>query len=86
MFIEVEVEAGDNCDFSFTRIYSSIEDPQVVAQVAAPGPRGEIGRFDVTGWSTQGPTKTDSCHSAANLTTRYTLAEQDAGFQRSTAP
>ena len=54
MFIEVEVEEGDNCDFSFTRIYSSTEDPKLVTRVQAPGPRGEIGHFDVIGWSAQG--------------------------------
>lgn len=56
MFIEVEVEAGDNCDFSFTRVYSSTEDPKLITRVQAPGPRGEIDHFDVIGWSTQGPT------------------------------
>jgi hypothetical protein len=57
MFIEVEVEAGANCDFSFTRIYSSIEDSELVTRVQAPGPRVEINHFDVIGWSTEGPTQ-----------------------------
>ena len=52
----IEVEAGDNCDFSFTRVYSSTEDPKLVTRVQAPGIRGEIGLFDVIGWSTQGLT------------------------------
>ena len=55
MFIEVEVEASDNCDFSFTRVYSSTSDPSLVTRVQAPGARGEIGDFDVTGWSTGSP-------------------------------
>jgi hypothetical protein len=57
MFIEVEVEAGDNCDFSFTRIYISIKDPKLVTRVQAPSLRGEIDHFVVTGWSAEGPTQ-----------------------------
>ena len=55
MFIEVEVEASKNCEMSFTRVYSSTRDPSSVTRVEAPGPRGEVGDYDVTGWSTEGP-------------------------------
>ena len=55
MFIDVEVEAGNNCDYSLHRVFSVVGDPREITQVEAPGTRGEVGLFDVTGWSSEGP-------------------------------
>ena len=54
MFIDVEVEAGNNCDYSLHRVFSVVSDPREVAQVEAPGVRGSVGLFDVTGWTSEG--------------------------------
>ena len=55
MFIEVDVQAGANCDYSLNRIFSAVGEPMPVVRVEAPGPRGAMGIFQVTGWSTGGP-------------------------------
>ena len=54
-FIEVEVEAGNNCDFSLHRIFSLVQKPREVVRVEAPGIRGELAMVEVTGWSEDGP-------------------------------
>ena len=54
MYIEVDVQAGDNCDYPLTRMFSATGEPKPVIRVRGPGPRGELGLFDVTGWSAEG--------------------------------
>ena len=54
-FIEVEVEAGGNCDYSLHRVFSVVEEPKEIARVEAPGLRGELAMVEVTGWSEDGP-------------------------------
>ena len=54
-FIEVEVEAGNNCDFSLHRIFSVVEEPKEVVRVEAPGIRGELAMVEVIGWGEDGP-------------------------------
>ncbi len=55
MFIEVEVEAGNNCDYSLHRVFSVVSGPRRITQVETAGVRGEVGFFEVTGWSAVGP-------------------------------
>lgn len=54
-FIEVEVEEGNNCDYSLHRVFSVVDDPQEVVRVEAPGIRGELAMVEVVGWSENGP-------------------------------
>ncbi len=55
MFIEVEVQEGANCSFALSRMYSALGEPVPIMWALAPGPRGDTGVFDITGWSTEGP-------------------------------
>ena len=55
MFIEVDVQPGANCDYSLTRIFDAVSDPRPVTWLHAPGPRGDVGIYEVTGWSAEGP-------------------------------
>ena len=55
MFIEVDVQAGDNCDYPLNRIFSAVGERKQVIRVRDPGPRGDIGLIDITGWSAEGP-------------------------------
>ncbi len=55
MFIEVDVQAGANCDFSLIRMFSAVGTPVPVSRAETPGPRGESGFHEVTGWSADGP-------------------------------
>ena len=55
MFIEVDVQAGDNCDYPVNRMFSAVGKPKPVIWLCGPGPRGEMGTFQVTGWSAEGP-------------------------------
>ncbi len=54
-FIEVEVEAGGNCDYSLHRVFSVVDEPRRVMHVEAPGRRDEVSMVEVTGWSADGP-------------------------------
>ena len=55
MFIEVDVQAGDNCDYPVNRMFSSLGEPKQVVWLDGPGHSGEVGTFQVTGWSSEGP-------------------------------
>ena len=55
MFLEVDVQAGENCDYSLNRIFSTVSDPVEITGVETMGPRGELSVFAVVGWSTAGP-------------------------------
>ena len=55
MFIEVDVYAGENCDYPVNRMFSAVEEPKPIISVRAPGPRGDVGTYQVTGWSAEGP-------------------------------
>ncbi len=54
-FIEVEVEAGNNCDYSLHRVFSVVNEPQEIVHVEAPGVRDDVSMVEVTGWSEDGP-------------------------------
>ncbi len=54
-FIEVEVEAGGNCDYSLHRVFSVVEEPREITRVEAPGPRDAVSMVDVIGWNEDGP-------------------------------
>ncbi len=54
-YIDVEVEAGTNCDYSLHRVFSLVDEPQPVWRIEAPGLRGELSMVEVTGWSAEGP-------------------------------
>ena len=54
MYIEVDVRAGDNCDYPLARMFSAMGEARSITRVYGPGPRGEMGLFDVTGWSAEG--------------------------------
>ena len=70
MFIEVDVQAGDNCEYSLFRIFSAVGDPRPVIGVNAPGPGGISRDLEVTGWSAEG-----SCQA-------YAVAVEDSGEGR----
>ena len=55
MFIEVEVQEGANCSIALSRMYSALGEPEPIVWVLAPGPRGDTGAYEVTGWSAEGP-------------------------------
>ena len=55
MFIEVDVQASANCDYSLSRVFSAVGKPEPVVRVLAPGPTGDMCFAEVTGWSTEGP-------------------------------
>ena len=55
MFVEVDVEQGDNCDYSLNRVFSALDASIPVLRVETIGMHGELGLFDVTGWSVEGP-------------------------------
>ncbi len=55
MFVEVDVQENDNCDFPLNRVFSAVGSPAPILRVDCPGPRGEMGLFDITGWSSEGP-------------------------------
>ena len=55
MFIEVEVQEGDNCSFALSRMYSALGEPVPIVWALAPGARGDTAAYDVTGWSAEGP-------------------------------
>ena len=55
-FIEVDVEAGRNCDLSVTRMFEALEPPREARWVAAAfRPDGWEGACDVTGWADGAP-------------------------------
>ena len=51
MFIEVEVEAGPNCDWPLVKMFEALEEPRQVGRVTAGLPDGSTGLCMVTGWS-----------------------------------
>lgn len=53
--IGIDVEAGENCDYSLQRVYSAANESVAITQIEAPGPRGEETLYDVVGWSAEGP-------------------------------
>ena len=55
MFVEVDVEAGSNCDYSLTRVFSAIGEPVPVIRAEVPDRRGVVGIHEITGWSVSGP-------------------------------
>ena len=54
-YIEVDVQAGGNCDYSLNRMFSAVSDPKPVNAAWAPDARGGMGMHQVTGWSNEGP-------------------------------
>ena len=54
MFVEVDVQLGDNCDYSLNRVFSALAASAPVFRVETTGIHGELGLFDVTGWSGEG--------------------------------
>ena len=54
-FIEVDAQEGANCQYSVNRVFSAVAQPVPVVRVEAPGPRGDVSLYQVTGWSTEGP-------------------------------
>ena len=54
MFIEIDVQAGGNCTFDLLRMFDAIGKATPIVGVHAPDPRGEVGDFDVVGWSAAG--------------------------------
>jgi len=55
MFVEVDVQLGDNCGYSLNRVFSALAVSDQVFRVETSGIHGELGLFDVTGWSLEGP-------------------------------
>jgi hypothetical protein len=55
MFVEVDVEASSNCEYSLTRVYSAIGEPAPVIRADIPDRRGNLGLHEITGWSANGP-------------------------------
>lgn len=55
MIITVEVDASENCPFSFMRGFDAREDPRPVSRVRAVGPDDVENLYEVTGWSEAGP-------------------------------
>lgn len=55
MYIEVDVQENDNCDFPLNRMFSALGDPARIVRIDCPGPRGDTAMYDVTGWSEAGP-------------------------------
>lgn len=53
--IGIDVEAGENCDYSLQRAYSAVNESVAITQIEAPGDRGEDTLYDVVGWSSEGP-------------------------------
>ena len=54
MFVEVDVQLGDNCGYSLNRVFSALAGSDQVFRVETSGIHGELGLFDVTGWSGEG--------------------------------
>ena len=55
-FIEVDVEAGPNCDLAVTRMFEALEPPREARWVAAAfRPDGWEGACDLTGWADGAP-------------------------------
>jgi len=54
MFLEVDIQQGNNCDYSLTRVFSTIDASIQILRVETTGMHGELGLFDVTGWSDEG--------------------------------
>ena len=54
MFLEIDVQAGENCDYSLNRMFSTVSDPVEITAVETIGPRGELNLFAVVGWSSEG--------------------------------
>ena len=54
MFLEVDVQAGENCEYSLNRIFSTVSDPVEITAVETLGPLGKVDLFAVVGWSTNG--------------------------------
>ena len=55
MFIEIDIEAGNNCEFSLTRLFSTTENSAQIFRLETFGISGQMALHDVTGWSTEGP-------------------------------
>ena len=55
MLLVIEVEESENSLFAITRSFQTMEDPRPVSRVAAFGPDGSEGMFEVVGWSQDGP-------------------------------
>ena len=55
MFIEIDVESGNNCEFSLTRLFSSTGNAVQIFRLETFGIDGQLSLHDVTGWSTEGP-------------------------------
>jgi hypothetical protein len=55
MFVEVDVQLGENCEYSLNRVFSALAGSDPVFRVETTGIHGELGLFDVTGWSGEGP-------------------------------
>lgn len=55
MLLVIEVEESENSLFAVTRSFQTMEDPRPVSRVAAYGPDGAEGMFEVVGWCEDGP-------------------------------
>ena len=55
MFVEVDVEASSNCEFSLTRVFSAVGQPAPVIRAEVPDRRGVTSLHEITGWSVNGP-------------------------------
>ncbi len=54
MFIEIEVEAGENCPYPVTKVFSALGERKPVSRVRAITPDGRELLCAVTGWSSTG--------------------------------
>lgn len=54
-YIEVDVEAGPNTEWSVVKIFQAREEPSEVSRVVAMRPDGTIGPCAIVGWSAEGP-------------------------------
>lgn len=55
MFVEVDVEVGDNCDYPLNRVFSALTVSTPVSSVETIGIRGDLAMFEVTGWCDRQP-------------------------------
>jgi hypothetical protein len=53
-FIEVEVDAGDNAEWSLLRVFDAREEPHEVTRVVTLRRDGSEGPCAITGWSAEG--------------------------------
>ena len=54
-YIEVDVEAGPNCDWAVVKMFEAHDEAREVSRVFTLRPDGSAGLCQVTGWSSRGP-------------------------------